>query len=214
MNKKVILMILDGWGIADNPEVSAINSANTPFMDQAWGMYPHSRLNASGLAVGLPVGQMGNSEVGHMNIGAGRVVYQDLVMVNKAIEDDTLEKNTILQSTFEHVKKSGKKLHFIGLVSDGGVHSHIDHLKGLCALAQHHSLSDQIWFMLSPMEGIRIHKMASNIWLIYRNSSAIEEATWHQSLADITRWIGISAGNVSERHTMLWYMGKECIPIM
>jgi len=144
MNKKVMLMILDGWGIATNPEVSAIKSANTPFMDQAWGMYPHSRLNASGLAVGLPVGQMGNSEVGHMNIGAGRVVYQDLVRVNKAIEDGTLEKNAILESTFDHVKKSGKKLHFMGLVSDGGVHSHIDHLKILCELAQQHSLSDQI----------------------------------------------------------------------
>jgi len=139
-----MLIILDGWGIATNPKVSAINSANTPFMDQAWGKYPHSKLNASGLAVGLPSGQMGNSEVGHMNIGAGRVVNQDLVRVSKAIEDGTLGKNTTLQSAFDHVKQSGRKLHFMGLVSNGGVHSHIDHLKGLCELAQHHSLSDQI----------------------------------------------------------------------
>lgn len=144
MNKKVLLIILDGWGLATNPEVSAIDQANTPFMDQAWNKYPHSRLNASGLAVGLPAGQMGNSEVGHMNIGAGRVVYQDLVKINKAIEDGSLGKNATLRSAFGHVKKSGKKLHFIGLVSDGGVHSHIDHLKGLCGLAQKDGLSHQI----------------------------------------------------------------------
>ena len=144
MNKKVLLIILDGWGIATNPEVSAIESANTPFMDEVWNKYPHSRLNASGLAVGLPAGQMGNSEVGHMNIGAGRVVYQDLVRINKAIEDGTLGNNPTLQAAFDHVKKSGRKLHFIGLVSDGGVHSHIDHLKGLCELAQRQGLSDQI----------------------------------------------------------------------
>ena len=137
-------MILDGWGLATKPEVSAIQSANTPFMDQAWGKYPHSRLNASGLAVGLPAGQMGNSEVGHMNIGAGRVVYQDLVKINKAIEDGSLGNNPTLQAAFEHAKKSGNKLHFIGLVSDGGVHSHIDHLKGLCELAQQQGLSNQI----------------------------------------------------------------------
>lgn len=137
-------MILDGWGLGTKPEVSAIHSANTPFMDQAWGKYPHSRLNASGLAVGLPAGQMGNSEVGHMNIGAGRVVYQDLVKINKAIEDGSLGKNPTLQAAFEHAKKSGNKLHFIGLVSDGGVHSHIDHLKRLCELAQQQGLSNQI----------------------------------------------------------------------
>ena len=139
-----MLIILDGWGIATNPEVSAINSANTPFMDQSWGRYPHSKLNASGLAVGLPAGQMGNSEVGHMNIGAGRIVYQDLVKVNKAVEDGSLGRNSTLQSAFDYVKKSGKKLHFIGLVSDGGVHSHIDHIKSLCELAQNNGLSDRI----------------------------------------------------------------------
>ena len=138
------MIILDGWGIAANPEVSAINRANTPFIDQAWNSYPHSRLNASGLAVGLPSGQMGNSEVGHMNIGAGRIVYQDLVRINKAIDDGSLGKNATLQAAFDEVKESGKKLHFMGLVSDGGVHSHIDHLKALCELAQHQGLSDQI----------------------------------------------------------------------
>ena len=93
MNKKVILMILDGWGIGTNPEISAINKANTPFIDSLYSKYPHSKLEASGLAVGLPKGQMGNSEVGHMNLGAGRVVYQDLVRLNKAAEDGSLAKN-------------------------------------------------------------------------------------------------------------------------
>ena len=127
-------MILDGWGLGSNPEVSAIAKAHTPFMDRAWNEYSHSKLNASGLEVGLPEGQMGNSEVGHMNIGAGRVVYQDLVKINKAIQEYTLKDNAILQSALEHAKKAGTKIHLMGLVSDGGVHSHIDHLKGLCSI--------------------------------------------------------------------------------
>lgn len=136
MNRKVILMILDGWGLAQKAEVSAINKANTPFMDSLYTKFPHSKLEASGRAVGLPEGQMGNSEVGHMNLGAGRVVYQDLVKVSKAIEDGELRQNTVLQEAFRNAKSGGKKLHFIGLVSDGGVHSHIEHLKGLLSLAQ------------------------------------------------------------------------------
>lgn len=138
-------MILDGWGLAKDPKVSAIHHAKTPFMDKIWLKYPHSSLDASGLAVGLPRGQMGNSEVGHMNIGAGRVVYQDLVKINKAIEDDSLASNHVLQSALNGVKTSGKKLHFIGLVSDGGVHSHIDHLKALCKMAARQGLSKQLF---------------------------------------------------------------------
>lgn len=128
-------MILDGWGIATKKEVSAIDKARTPFINSLYGKYPHSKLEASGLAVGLPSGQMGNSEVGHMNIGAGRVVYQDLVRVNKAIEEHELDQNPVLQNAFNYAKKENKNVHFIGLVSDGGVHSHIDHLKGLVTIA-------------------------------------------------------------------------------
>jgi 2,3-bisphosphoglycerate-independent phosphoglycerate mutase len=142
MSNKVILMILDGWGLGDKPEVSAIAKAHTPFMDSLYGKYPHSRLEASGLAVGLPLGQMGNSEVGHMNIGAGRVVYQDLVKVSKALEDGELAENDVLQDAMRYAKNEGKKFHLIGLVSDGGVHSHIDHLKGLCSLAADAGLED------------------------------------------------------------------------
>ena len=145
MNKRVLLMILDGWGLGTDPKVSAIDQAKTPFMDTIWGEYAHSKLNASGLDVGLPEGQMGNSEVGHMNIGAGRVVYQDLVKINKAIEENTLQNNPILQSALQHAKKSGTKVHLMGLVSDGGVHSHIDHLKGLCAIIAQAGLADQLF---------------------------------------------------------------------
>ncbi len=142
MDKKVLLMILDGWGIATNPTVSAIDKAKTPFVDSLYVNYPHAKLDASGLAVGLPEGQMGNSEVGHMNIGAGRVVYQDLVKINLAVKNGELNSHPVLASAFAKTKAAKKKTHFIGLVSDGGVHSHITHLKGLCDAAQHHGMTD------------------------------------------------------------------------
>lgn len=133
-------MILDGWGLGTDPEVSAIAKANTPFVDSLYKEYPNSKLQASGMAVGLPEGQMGNSEVGHMNIGAGRVVYQDLVKINKAFEENTIADNAVLKEAFDYAKTHHKKVHLIGLVSDGGVHSHINHLKGLCSLADEKAL--------------------------------------------------------------------------
>ncbi len=142
MNKKVLLMILDGWGIAKNPKVSAIDQAKTPFVNSLYTKYPHSKLEASGLAVGLPAGQMGNSEVGHMNIGAGRVVYQDLVRVNKAIEEKELDSNPVLLDAFAYAKTTGKSFHLIGLLSDGGVHSHIDHLKGIITIAHNSGIKN------------------------------------------------------------------------
>lgn len=135
-------MILDGWGLGNDPSISAIAQANTPFVDSLFPKYPNSKLEASGLAVGLPEGQMGNSEVGHMNIGAGRVVYQDLVKVNKATEDGSLASNPELKKAFEYAKTNNKKVHFFGLLSDGGVHSHINHVKGLCSAAKDYGLSD------------------------------------------------------------------------
>jgi 2,3-bisphosphoglycerate-independent phosphoglycerate mutase len=142
MNKKVVLIILDGWGIAQKKEVSAIDQANTPFVDSLYPAYKNSKLEASGMAVGLPDGQMGNSEVGHMNIGAGRVVYQDLVKINKAIEEHTLDDNATLQEALTYAKENNKKVHLMGLVSDGGVHSHIYHLKGLVSIAEKAGLQD------------------------------------------------------------------------
>jgi 2,3-bisphosphoglycerate-independent phosphoglycerate mutase len=135
MNKQVLLVILDGWGLGQNQEISAIAHAKTPFFDSLLQRFPNSRLQASGEAVGLPEGQMGNSEVGHMNIGAGRVVYQDLVRINKAIRERKLGTIPALTKAFEYAKANGKTLHLMGLLSDGGVHSHIDHLKALCTLA-------------------------------------------------------------------------------
>jgi len=128
-------MILDGWGIAVDKKVSAIDHAKTPFVSSLYSRYPNSKLEASGLAVGLPVGQMGNSEVGHMNIGAGRIIYQDLVRINKAVEDKELNTNTVLLEAFDYAKTNNKKVHLIGLLSDGGVHSHLQHLKGLISIA-------------------------------------------------------------------------------
>ncbi|MET7254862.1 2,3-bisphosphoglycerate-independent phosphoglycerate mutase [Dyadobacter fermentans] len=144
MSKKVILIIMDGWGIAKVGEEnrSAILAANTPFYDSILQKYPHSKLEASGLAVGLPDGQMGNSEVGHTNLGAGRVVYQDLVKINLAVSEGTLVHEPALAQALDYAKAEGKKVHFIGLVSDGGVHSHIDHLKGLCKIAADRGLTD------------------------------------------------------------------------
>ena len=136
MHHQVLLIILDGWGLGNKPEVSAISQARTPFIDSLFAQYPHSCLEASGLAVGLPEGQMGNSEVGHTNIGAGRIVYQDLVRINKSIAEGTLAQNPVLLRALEKAKTEKKKLHLIGLVSDGGVHAHLEHLMALCDIAQ------------------------------------------------------------------------------
>lgn len=135
MNKKVILMILDGWGKSPDPKVSAIEQANTPFIDSLYTKYPNSNLLTDGMNVGLPEGQMGNSEVGHMNLGAGRIVYQDLAKINKAVKEDTLKQEEVLKNAFEHAKENNKAVHFLGLVSNGGVHSHVDHLKALIKAA-------------------------------------------------------------------------------
>ena len=135
-------MILDGWGLAKDKTVSAIDTAKTPVMDRLFKEYPHSKLEASGLAVGLPDGQMGNSEVGHMNIGAGRVVYQDLVKLNKAVEEKTLGDNEVLSNALAYAKENQKKVHLIGLVSDGGVHSHSNHLMGLMSLCSERGLDN------------------------------------------------------------------------
>lgn len=136
MNKKVILMILDGWGKSPDPKVSAIDNANTPFIDSLYKNYPNANLLTDGMNVGLPNGQMGNSEVGHMNLGAGRIVYQDLAKINLAVKEDTLKEEKELKNAFEYAKNNNKDVHFLGLVSNGGVHSHIDHLKGLIEVSE------------------------------------------------------------------------------
>lgn len=131
---------MDGWGHGRVPESDAIKAANTPFTDSLYNLYPHTELITCGEAVGLPDGQMGNSEVGHLNIGAGRIVYQELQRIHVAIREGELANNKVLMDAFEATKAEGRTLHFIGLVSDGGVHSHINHLKSLCTLAQQNNL--------------------------------------------------------------------------
>ena len=136
MNKKVILMILDGWGKSPDPKVSAIDNANVPFIKGLYTQYPNAQLRTDGLNVGLPEGQMGNSEVGHMNLGAGRIVYQDLAKINLAVAQKTMSQEKELIDAFQYAKDHHKAVHFLGLVSDGGVHSHTSHLRSLIDASQ------------------------------------------------------------------------------
>ncbi|MDL1913177.1 MAG: 2,3-bisphosphoglycerate-independent phosphoglycerate mutase [Bergeyella sp.] len=145
MSKKAMLVILDGWGLGKDPEVSAIDRASTPFMDSCYEKFPHTTLEASGLAVGLPEGQMGNSEVGHMNLGAGRVVFQNLVRLNMEVENGTLGKQKVLEDAFSYAKQNGKNIHFIGLCSEGGIHAHINHLKNLLQASYNYGFRDQVY---------------------------------------------------------------------
>jgi 2,3-bisphosphoglycerate-independent phosphoglycerate mutase len=142
MNKKVILMILDGWGITQDPKVSAIYNAKTSYIDSLYTKYANASLRTDGEHVGLPEGQMGNSEVGHMNLGAGRIVYQNLVRINMAVKNKTLGKEEVLLNALSYAKENNKNVHLLGLVSNGGIHSHIDHLKGLLDVAAENKVNN------------------------------------------------------------------------
>ena len=158
------LLILDGWGIAPDSEPAKFNAqTHTPFIQDLLKTRANSRLSASGRSVGLPPGYMGNSEVGHLNIGAGRIVYQDMTRIDVAIEDGKFQKNQVFMDLFDKVSKAGKRLHLIGLVSDGGVHSHISHLLELCKLANQHNVPVSINVILDgrdtdPQSGIEFIK--------------------------------------------------------
>ena len=140
MTKPVVLTILDGYGLREESHGNAVKLANNEIFNLLWDNYPHTELEASGQLVGLPKGQMGNSEVGHMNIGAGRIVYQPLELINKSIEDKELFKNEELLKVMNHVKEKNSKLHLMGLISDGGVHSHIDHLMALLDMCKEQNI--------------------------------------------------------------------------
>ena len=140
--KPILLCILDGVGLREEIHGNAFKQANTPNFDYLWNKYPHATLEASGEYVGLPKGQMGNSEVGHLNIGAGRVVYQPLQFITEKIKDKTFFENKELLSVINHVKKNNSRLHIFGLLSDGGIHSHIDHLLALIDLCQKENVKD------------------------------------------------------------------------
>lgn len=140
MDKKVLLMILDGWGIGKNDKTNAIYEAGSPNIDALMNEYANAQLRTDGENVGLPDGQMGNSEVGHLNIGAGRIVYQDLVKINIACRDNTILDNPEIKNAYSYVKQSGKQLHLMGLMSDGGVHSSLDHIFKLCDIAKEYGI--------------------------------------------------------------------------
>ncbi len=144
MGKKVLLMILDGWGNSPDPAVSAIDNAKTDYIDNLHKNYPYATLRTDGLHVGLPEGQMGNSEVGHMNLGAGRIVFQDLAKINMSIKRNDFKNEKVLVDTFKLAQKNNKKIHFLGLISDGGVHSHTDHLKALVDVAKDYNVESYI----------------------------------------------------------------------
>ena len=142
MSNKVLLMILDGWGIGDKSKSDVIYSMNPEYINAMTEKYPHAELKTDGENVGLPEGQMGNSEVGHLNIGAGRVVYQDLVKINRACRDNSILENKEIVKAFEYAKANGVNVHFMGLVSDGGVHSSLDHLFKLCDISKHYGIEN------------------------------------------------------------------------
>ena len=137
-------MILDGWGKSPDPNVSAIDNANTSFIDDLYKKYPHGQLRTHGMHVGLPEGQMGNSEVGHLNLGAGRIVYQDLAKINKSIKTKSFQDKKVIKDTFRFAKKFNKKIHLLGLISDGGVHSHLNHLKAFIDIAKNYEIESYI----------------------------------------------------------------------
>ena len=148
MKKPILLTILDGCGIREEKDGNAFKNANKPNYDKLLNEFPNSKLNASGTYVGLPEGQMGNSEVGHMNIGAGRIVYQPLELINKSIKDREFFHNEKILKVINHVKTNNSNLHIMGLLSDGGVHSHINHLKALIELAKEHNIEVYYHFFL------------------------------------------------------------------
>jgi 2,3-bisphosphoglycerate-independent phosphoglycerate mutase len=167
--KKVALIILDGWGLGENTKANAIANSKTPCMDSLYEKYPHSKLYTSGENVGLPHGQMGNSEVGHLNIGAGRIVYQDLVRINKAIESGDFQKNPVLLKAIEYAKKNNKNIHLMGLVSNGGVHSHIDHLQALCNVISDNKCSNVFIHAFTDGRDCDPHSGVNFIELLQKN---------------------------------------------
>ena len=195
MSKKALLMILDGWGIGDQGKDDVIFNTPTPYWDSLLANYPHSELQASGENVGLPDGQMGNSEVGHLNIGAGRIVYQDLVKINRACADNSIMKNPEIVSAFSYAKENGKNIHFMGLTSNGGVHSSFDHLFKLCDISKEYGIeihsSTALWMVVTLIR--RAVKVLSKNYL--RTVKSQQERLL-QSSAVIMLWTVTNVGNV------------------
>ena len=191
-NRKVLLMILDGWGIGDGQKGDVIAQVHPAYISEMTRKYPHAQLRTDGENVGLPDGQMGNSEVGHLNIGAGRVVYQDLVKINRACRDDSILKNPEIVKAFEYAKSNGVSVHLMGLVSDGGVHSSLDHLLKLTDIADKYGIERT--YVHCFMDG-RDTDPYSGKGFIERLEKHMRERS-PLSWAVTTPWTATSAGSV------------------
>jgi 2,3-bisphosphoglycerate-independent phosphoglycerate mutase len=207
----VTLVVLDGWGCAPPGPGNAVELAATPVFDRLWGEYPHTTLKASGEAVGLPEGQMGNSEVGHLTIGSGRILFQDLQRVNAAIRDGSFFENPALTGAFERARARGGDAHLLGLVSYGGVHSHIDHLRALLELARRQGMEERTWIHaftdgrdVSPISAVSdlAELPAGRIATVVGRYYAMDrDQRWErtQKAVDaITRGVGVPSHNVLE----------------
>ncbi|MEC7895276.1 MAG: 2,3-bisphosphoglycerate-independent phosphoglycerate mutase, partial [Bacteroidota bacterium] len=184
MNDKVILLIMDGWGLDNNPSVSAIHSANTPFYDDMMKKYPNSNLIASGVEVGLPKNQMGNSEVGHMNIGAGRIVNQDLIKLNESLKDKGIKNQKTFVKTVDSAIQKGNSFHLIGLLSDGGVHSHSKHL----------------YYILDYLKDKKLKNIFLHVFTDGRDASPKKGISEIQKLQDYIKNTNIKIATVSGRY--------------
>ena len=207
MSKKpTVLMILDGYGLSDKTEGNAVKQAKTPVMDKLIAKYPFVQGEASGMAVGLPDGQMGNSEVGHTNMGAGRIVYQMLVKISKSIQDGDFFENKALVAAMENCKKNDSALHLMGLLSPGGVHSHMEHLYGLLEMAKKNGLEKV--YVHAYLDGRDVPPSSA--------AEYMEELRLKKSVLVLLlrfpdvfmRWIVIMHGTVRKKHILLWYMVK------
>jgi 2,3-bisphosphoglycerate-independent phosphoglycerate mutase len=208
MAQKTILMILDGWGKAPNPAVSAVDLANTPFIDSLYKNFEHNNLYTDGLHVGLPEGQMGNSEVGHMNLGAGRIVYQDLAKINLALSQHTLKDENVLKEAIDYAKSNHKSIHLLGLLSDGGVHSHLDHLKGLLRILDDHSCKDVFVHAFTDGRDVDPH---SGIAFVKELEAHMNQSTGKLASL-IGRYFAMDRDQRWDRvkkHMNCWFMDKE-----
>lgn len=200
--KPTILMILDGFGINTNAYGNAIAQANKPFIDELFKKYPNTTIGASGKDVGLPDGQMGNSEVGHLNIGAGRVVFQELTRITDEIERGAFYDNAVINEAIDHVKENDSNLHVFGLLSDGGVHSHIDHLKAILKLAADRGVTHLYVHCFWMGEMYHLDAQVCISRKSKRRWKNLVQAKLLQLAEDIMPWIGITDGKELRRHMM------------
>ncbi len=207
-NRPTMLMILDGYGINQDTYGNAIAAADKPHLDEIFTKYPGTTLKACGLDVGLPEGQMGNSEVGHLNIGAGRIVYQDLTMITKAIEDGSFFENEALQKAMAHVKENHSALHLLGLLSDGGVHSHISHLFALIDMAKKEGIENL--YVHCFLDGRDVPPRCAEKYMSAGRSHEKNRSRYISQPypAATMPWIVTNAGIVSKKPTTLWRAAK------